>query len=121
MSFSLSERESFNTGSYEVKLMQINTYLEGNKFIVSTWLEISQNGRKICDAYPSMTYYARSQPIRNVHIHTIWLDDIYTIFIGAESGKANLTFKTIPLVNLIWIGIVVMIVGTVIAAWPKKE
>ncbi len=121
MSFSLSEGESFNTGSYEVKLMQINIYSESDKDTASTWLEISQNGRKICDAYPSMTYYyAQQQWIRNVHIHTTWLDDIYTIFVGMEGDKASLTLKTIPLVNLIWIGIAIMVAGTIVAAWPKK-
>ncbi len=122
MSFSLSEGESFNTGSHEVKLMQINTYTDSDKVITSTWLEISQNDRKICDAYPSMTYYhAQGQWIRNVHIHTMWFDDIYTIFVGVENDKASLTFKTIPLMNLVWFGIVVLVGGTIVALWPKRE
>jgi len=122
MSFSLGEGESFNTGSYEVKLMQINTNPESDKVTTKMWLEIFQNGRKICDAYPSMTYYhAQQQWIRNVDIHTMWLDDMYTIFIGVENNKASLTLKVFPLINLMWIGIAVMIVGTIIAVWPKKE
>ncbi len=122
MSFSLAEGETFNTGSHEIKLMQINTSAEGDRVTTSTWLEISHNGRKICDAYPSMTYYhVQGQWIRNVHIHTTWIDDVYTIFVGVESDKASLTLKTIPSVNLIWIGIAVLVVGTIIAVWPKKK
>ncbi len=66
-------------------------------------------------------YHTKQQWIRNVHIHTAWLDDLYTIFIGMEGGKASLTFKTVPLVNLIWIGIAVLVLGTVIALWPKRS
>ncbi len=123
MSFSLGEGESFSTGSYDVQLMQITTNSESDKITASAWLNISQNGRKICEAYPSITYYStQQQTIRNVHIHSMWLDDIYTIFVGMEGeNKASLTFKTIPLVNLIWIGIIALIIGTAIAAWPKRK
>ena len=46
-------------------------------------------------------------------------EDLYILFMGEEGGFGTLKVLINPLVNWIWIGGVVLIVGTLLATWPS--
>ena len=50
---------------------------------------------------------------------TPWGDDLYVLFMGEEGGFGTLKVFINPLVNWIWIGGFVLIVGTLAAMWPS--
>jgi cytochrome c-type biogenesis protein CcmF len=84
-------------------------------------LEVSHNGRYIGELYPTHDFYipqAQSMTIPGMR-HTL-AEDLYVILAGWEEGGATATFKAYakPLVNWLWIGGVVFVLGTAIAAWP---
>jgi cytochrome c-type biogenesis protein CcmF len=51
-------------------------------------------------------------------------DDFYVLLIGWEPiATDGATFKIYhnPLVNFVWLGGVIFIIGTMVATWPKRE
>ena len=50
-------------------------------------------------------------------------DDLYVILAGWEGTGQTATFKAYinPLVNWLWIGGFVFILGTIVAAWPTEQ
>jgi cytochrome c-type biogenesis protein CcmF len=51
-------------------------------------------------------------------------DDFYVILVGWEPIAAQgATFKVYhnPLVNFLWLGGIVFILGTLVAAWPARD
>jgi cytochrome c-type biogenesis protein CcmF len=46
-------------------------------------------------------------------------EDLYILFLGEEGGFGTLKVFVNPLVNWLWIGSVVLIVGTLLAMWPS--
>jgi cytochrome c-type biogenesis protein CcmF len=51
-------------------------------------------------------------------------DDLYVLLVNWEPASAEgATFKIYvnPLVNWLWLGSLLFLVGVVIAAWPEKE
>jgi cytochrome c-type biogenesis protein CcmF len=51
-------------------------------------------------------------------------EDFYVLLVGWESlGNQGATFKVYynPLVNFVWLGGIVFILGTLVAAWPDRD
>jgi cytochrome c-type biogenesis protein CcmF len=46
-------------------------------------------------------------------------EDLYVLFMGEESGFGTLKVFINPLVNWLWIGGIVLLIGTVLAMWPS--
>ncbi len=57
-------------------------------------------------------------------VRSTWEDDFYVLLVNWESiSDQGVTFKIYhnPLVNWLWLGGLVFILGTLIAAWPDKD
>ncbi len=63
------------------------------------------------------------QPTSSISITTTWpwLEDLYVVLVSPNAdGSASLQVFVNPLVSLIWLGGVLFLLGTVIAAWPER-
>jgi cytochrome c-type biogenesis protein CcmF len=84
-------------------------------------LAISQDGREIGEMNPTHDFFIpQQQPMTIPAIRYSLTEDLYVIVAGWEDGGATATFKAYvnPLVNWLWIGGLVFILGTAVAAWP---
>jgi cytochrome c-type biogenesis protein CcmF len=65
----------------------------------------------------------RRQPHSELDIHSTIRRDIYSVFsaIDTESGTAFMKIMINPLVRLVWIGGIILVLGTAIALWPGKD
>ncbi len=65
----------------------------------------------------------RRQPHSELDIHSTIQRDIYSVFaaIDTESGTAFMKIMINPLVRLVWIGGIILVLGTAISLWPGKE
>ena len=73
--------------------------------------------------YPERRLYkASQQPTTEVAIRPRLNEDIYLVYAGQaeESGKAVIQVYINPLVNWVWIGGLVMVLGTGIALIPSR-
>jgi cytochrome c-type biogenesis protein CcmF len=67
-------------------------------------------------------YKASQQPISNVAIRTTLAEDLYVVVAGQDpdSGKAVVEVFLNPLVAWVWIGGVVVFLGTLLAMVPSR-
>jgi len=84
-------------------------------------LAVSRGGRDIGQMNPTHDFFIpQQQPMTIPAMRYSLIEDLYVIVAGWEDGGATATFKAYvnPLVNWLWIGGLVFILGTAVAAWP---
>jgi cytochrome c-type biogenesis protein CcmF len=86
-------------------------------------LSVTRNGQSLTTLYPEKRlYFAQNQPTTEVALRTSLFEDLYVILAGFEASKIA-TFKVFinPLVAWLWMGGLIMVLGTVIAIWPERR
>ncbi|MBI2956793.1 MAG: hypothetical protein HYY26_05735, partial [Acidobacteria bacterium] len=96
-------------------------------------IDVFQDGRLLATLFPERRFYkASQQPTTEVAIWPRLTEplqflrhfnaDIYVVFAGLaeDSGRAVFQIYLNPLVNLVWLGGAVMVLGTLIALIPSK-
>ena len=65
----------------------------------------------------------RRQPHSELDIHTTLKGDIYSVFssIDTDNGIAFFQIMINPLVQFVWYGGYMLVLGTLIALWPSKR
>jgi len=84
-------------------------------------LAVNRSGREIGELHPTHDFFIpQQQPMTIPAMRYSPIEDLYVIVAGWEDGGATATFKAYvnPLVNWLWIGGLVFIIGTAVAAWP---
>jgi len=84
-------------------------------------LEVQKDGKKIGNLYPEIRMYkASQQPDHVVAIRSTAKEDLYVIYAGRDDGEVPVIKAFIkPLVSWLWIGVLVVILGTGIALVPN--
>ena len=87
-------------------------------------LDVSRGGKKLFQMTPEKrVYLASQQPQTMVAIHsTVTGWDLYVVYEGVNPDTGQPIIKAFlnPLVNWIWLGVLVMALGTLIALVPKQ-
>ena len=84
---------------------------------------VTRNGQTVTTMHPEKRlYFVQNQPTTEVALRTTVFEDLYIILAGFESSKIA-TFKVFvnPLVAWMWVGGLVIVMGTVIAIWPERR
>ncbi len=122
----LAQGEQLTLGRYVVvynSLAQFDTPDDRN--VARAVLSVYRDGRYVGELHPRRDYYyASQQPMTIPGVRSTLEDDLYVILVGWEPIAAEgATFKIYhnPLVNFVWFGGVVFILGTLVAAWPEPE
>jgi cytochrome c-type biogenesis protein CcmF len=88
-------------------------------------VDVSKNGQALGELYPRRDYYYESQqPMTIPGVRSTMEDDVYVLLVDWQPISSNgATFKVYhnPLVNWLWLGGFVFILGTLVAAWPDRE
>ena len=87
-------------------------------------ISLFENGKKVALMYPERRVYkASKQPTTEVSIRSTLKEDIYVVFAGAttDGAKAVIQVYYNPLVMWVWIGGIVLGLGTLIAMLPNKK
>lgn len=122
----LKPGESLQLGRYAItfqSLVQFDT-LDGRN-VARAVVNVSRNGRPLGSLYPRSDYYFKiKQSVTIPGVHSSIEDDLYVLLVDWQpiSGEGA-TFKIYrnPLVNWLWMGGLVFILGTLVAAWPGRE
>jgi cytochrome c-type biogenesis protein CcmF len=72
---------------------------------------------------PEKRFYKSSQqPTSEVAIHSTLFEDLYVVYLGSgENGRALIQVYLNPLVTWVWIGAVVMFLGTILTIVPERR
>ncbi|MFQ5926961.1 MAG: cytochrome c-type biogenesis CcmF C-terminal domain-containing protein, partial [Terriglobia bacterium] len=85
-------------------------------------IEVYRAGRLITTRYPERRFYkASQQPTTLVAIESRLMEDIYVVFAGmSEDGqRAVMQIYINPLVNWVWLGGFIVVLGTLVALLPN--
>ncbi len=66
--------------------------------------------------------YRNQQPVTEVAIRATFGSDLYLVMNGVDLTKniANVDVFIEPGVPWIWVGMIIVIIGAVVAAWPRR-
>ncbi len=123
MKADLSPGESIQIRSYDVKLLRLNEGRTPNYEWVSAELEVSKNGKVLGTYAPQKHYYfASGQPTSEVSRHATMTEDLYLVFASVtDDDKTTVQVFLKPLVRWVWLGGIVMFLGTCITLVPGKR
>ena len=122
----LAQGEQLTLGRYVMvydSLAQFDT--PDGRNVARAVVSVYRDGRYVGELHPRRDYYYVSQqPMTIPGVRSTPEDDLYVILVGWEPiATRGATFKIYhnPLVNFVWFGGLVFILGTLIAAWPERE
>ena len=87
---------------------------------------VMRDGQELAHLRPRRDFFPSTNGMNTMTIagsYSTLENDFYVILVGWEPVEQNAaTFKVYinPLINLIWWGGLILIVGTILAAWPRE-
>jgi cytochrome c-type biogenesis protein CcmF len=121
---SLGEQISLSGYTMKYKNLAVFDTLDGRN-VARAVVEISRNEKILGELYPRRDFFYESQqPMTIPGVRSTWEDDFYILLVDWQPiSSQGATFKVYhnPLVNWLWLGGLVFILGTLIAAWPDRD
>jgi len=98
-------------------------YADG-RFVTRAVMSIFKGGQLLEEVYPRVDTYPSGETLTLPGLRSTLQDDLYIVLVnweGVTSQVAPFKIYHNPLVNWLWIGSLVLILGSFIAAWPDQE
>ena len=98
-------------------------YLDGRQ-VTRAVLSVYKDGKYLGDLHPRYDLFPDGQPMTIPAIRSTLADDLYVVLVNWENISINETpFKVYhnPLVNWLWIGSAVFVLGYLVSVWPEAE
>ncbi len=114
---------SFKVSNYTFTYqgIQDTTLANGDTNSVATF-EVSKDGKPIGVVTPGLTQFARQQQTKlNARVLAEPLRDLFVVWEGNQDNKLSMNVKINPLIGFAWGGFALLLLGTALAAWPKKR
>lgn len=129
--FSLAIGQSDHVAGYEFTLINMSEAERPNHYAWISELRVTDNqGQFVTNLKPEKRVYFhknpdvnKRQPHSELDIYSTLNKDIYSIFsaVNNENEVAFIKIMVNPLVRWVWIGGYILVVGTIIAMWPRKD
>jgi cytochrome c-type biogenesis protein CcmF len=94
------------------------------RWVTRAVVDVYRDGQYITELYPRYDVYQDGQPMTIPGVRSTMIDDLYVLLVNWEGVSVDVApFKVYhnPLVNWLWLGAYIFILGTFIAAWPDKD
>ncbi|MDE1154179.1 MAG: heme lyase CcmF/NrfE family subunit [Acidobacteriaceae bacterium] len=114
--------DSVQIGSWKLVCNSYSQDTNANYDTDYALMDVFHNGKKITQLAPERRFYTASQQTSTVvAIHSTLSRDLYVVFEGRNPQTDRPILKVFlnPLVNWIWIGVLIVILGTAIALVPS--
>jgi cytochrome c-type biogenesis protein CcmF len=124
--FVLGANQEFSIGSFTLKLVDLKERDTKNYASLYADVEVKKRSsqEKLTNLQPEMRSYFRNQETTNeVAIRTGLLQDLYLVLVGLDDSGEKAAFKVFinPLQVWLWIGTIIVLVGTGLAMLPSKN
>ncbi|MDZ7290303.1 MAG: heme lyase CcmF/NrfE family subunit [candidate division KSB1 bacterium] len=120
----LKPGESVTIRNYELVYQDTRQFEDPNKVVVESTVIVKRDGKVLETIYPQKHFYlAQQQPTTEVALFSNLREDLYVV-LGEhqpETHAASFHVYLTPLVAWVWIGGVVMTIGTIIILWPESR
>ena len=122
----LQAGESVALGNYEMVFNSVQRYAGPDDLLITeATVDVFKNGRFVETIYPRSELYTRTnQPMTIPDARSTLIEDFYVLLVNWELTSADsATFRIYlnPLINWVWAGGVIFVLGTLIAAWPDPR
>jgi cytochrome c-type biogenesis protein CcmF len=122
----IAQGQEMQLGPYTLRYDSISEWTtQDQRDITRAVVSVLLGDRPVAELHPRRDYYFAAQQIMSVPgVYSTAQGDLYLILVGWEPvASSGATFKIYlnPLVNFLWSGAVVFILGTLLAAWPARE
>ncbi len=123
---SLALGESVSLGRYTARYDSLAEFdTNDNRNVARAVLTVFKDGEPVGELYPRRDYFYESeQPMTIPGVRSSIEDDFYVLLINWQPiSTQTATFKIYhnPLVNWLWFGAAIFLLGTFVAAWPEEE
>ncbi|HLH75747.1 MAG TPA: heme lyase CcmF/NrfE family subunit, partial [Candidatus Binataceae bacterium] len=119
---SVNQGQSFAVGPYQLTYQGLSSFENAHMERLTANLALSRNGRALATLTPAKLFYKREQqPATQVAIRPTLAADLYVVLAGVDDKSSMATFEVFltPLVSWLWLGGLMMALGTVVAMWPN--
>jgi cytochrome c-type biogenesis protein CcmF len=122
----IAKGEEIALGQYNVRFDSLSVFdTPDGRNVARAVVSVFKDGQPVGELYPRRDFYIESQqPMTIPGVRSTWEDDFYILLVDWQPvSTAGVTFKIYhnPLVNWLWLGGFVFILGTLIAAWPDRD
>jgi cytochrome c-type biogenesis protein CcmF len=120
----LSPGQNFGLRPYSVHYNNLAVTDDGQKQMVTATIDVMRNGKPVGSMYPARWYFRghEQEPTTEVALRRTPSDDLYLVLAEYDVPSQSATLKVMinPLVNWIWMGIGIVLIGTFIALLPER-
>ncbi|MBN1536130.1 MAG: heme lyase CcmF/NrfE family subunit [Anaerolineales bacterium] len=122
----IAQGEQITLDGYVLKYEKLSIFdTEDRRNIARAVVHVYKDGRFVQELYPRRDFYYESQQQMTIPgVRSTWEDDLYIILVEWEPVSAeSATFKVFrnPLINWLWFGAIIFMLGALAAALPEKE
>lgn len=123
----LAQDERVQLAHYELVYTGLGTNRQSNVTEIYAQMDIYDlnNGRMVGTIAPSRNIYDKNpeMPTSEVGLHMTLTEDVYVVLNGWEDRGSSATFSIYvnPLTIWLWIGGIVLVLGTLVAVWPHPS
>jgi cytochrome c-type biogenesis protein CcmF len=121
---SLVRGQSTTIGDYAVQFLGTEVKEEPNRVSTIARFAVTKNGAPVATMEPRMNQYAAMrEPIGTPAVHSTFKGDLYLSIMSIDQAgdTAGLLLITTPMVSWIWIAVLMMGLGGLIALFPQKR
>jgi cytochrome c-type biogenesis protein CcmF len=122
---SLAVGESLTLAGYTIRYDELAQFPHTDgRWVTRAVVSVSKDGQYLGQLTPRYDVYPDGQPMTIPGVRSTLLDDLYVLLVNWEGVTAEVApFKVYhnPMVNWLWYGVVVFMLGTLVAAWPDKD
>ncbi len=121
--FVLQRGETTEVGQYELTYETLAYKENANMSSTAAALTLRRDGQRLGTLLPERRFYkAFEQGTTEVSIYSDLREDFYLILVGSASDdSAKFQVYINPLVNFVWLGSIVLILGSLWAMWPTAR
>ena len=119
----VSQGQALSVGGYQLQFDKLLGYPGSDgRDVVEAVTSLSQGGQPIRELNPRRDYFTvQEQSVSVPGVYSTPGIDFYVLVVGWDNDGASATFKIYvnSLINWVWIGGIMMILGTIIATWSS--
>jgi len=118
----LSEGEAMTIGAYGLRFAGLGARDQPDKLESFARIDVSREGESLGTLEPRRDLFRlrEDQPMTIPAILHRPLEDVYVLLGAVDPATERVTLKVFvnPLVSWVWLGMIVLVCGTLVAAWP---
>jgi len=122
----LARGEQMTLGRYVMTYDALSVFdTADGRNVARAVVSVYKDGRPVGELFPRRDYYYEAEQAMTIPgVRSTLEDDFYVILVDWQPIAAQgATFKIYhnPLVNFVWLGGLIFVLGTLVAAWPERE